>query len=107
MILHLRPWLYKPRWQRIFYPLSHIGKLALTSYLMQTVAGLLLFYHFGFKLFMKTSPAINYLLALAFFAYRCMLPNGGFVIFITARLNGCGAAPLLESSSPFCGKILR
>ncbi|WP_432264542.1 DUF418 domain-containing protein [Autumnicola edwardsiae] len=33
--------------------------MALTNYLMQTVFGLLLFYHFGLGLFDKTSPAVN------------------------------------------------
>jgi uncharacterized protein len=41
-----------------------LGKMALTNYLMQTVVGLVLFYPFGLGLFLKTSPAVNVLIAL-------------------------------------------
>jgi uncharacterized protein len=62
--------LYRPIWQKILFPLNYIGKLALTCYLAQTAAGLLLFYHFGGGLFLKTTPAVNYLLALIFFSLQ-------------------------------------
>jgi uncharacterized protein len=62
--------LYRPFWQKILFPLNYIGKLALTCYLAQTAAGLLLFYHFGAGLFLKTTPAINYLLAFVFFSLQ-------------------------------------
>lgn len=48
-------------------PLGTMGRMALTNYLLQTVFGLLLFYHFGLGLFDETSPAINVLLAVAIF----------------------------------------
>ena len=44
-----------------------MGRMALTNYLLQTIFGLLLFYHFGLGLFDKTSPAINVLLAIGVF----------------------------------------
>jgi uncharacterized protein len=58
---------FRPFWKKIFSPLQYVGKLALTSYLLQTVAGLLLFYHFGAGWFLKTTPAINWALAIALF----------------------------------------
>jgi len=64
--------MYKPRWQKILFPLADIGKMALTSYLMQTLFGLLLFYSFGLGLFTETTPAINALLCLGIFAFQIL-----------------------------------
>lgn len=64
--------LYRPFWQKILFPLNYIGKLALTCYLLQTAAGLLLFYHFGAGLFLKTTPGVNYLLAFGFFSLQVL-----------------------------------
>jgi uncharacterized protein len=55
------------RWQAVLYRLVPVGKMALTSYIMQTVFGLLLFYGAGLGLYGKTSPGFNYLIGIAFF----------------------------------------
>jgi len=60
----------KPRWARRLAPLADIGKMALTSYLTQTLFGLLIFYSFGLALFTKTSPAVNVLICVAIFAFQ-------------------------------------
>lgn len=60
----------RPRWARRLAPLADVGKLALTSYLMQTLFGLLLFYSFGLALFAKTSPAMNVLICVGIFAFQ-------------------------------------
>lgn len=60
----------RPAWARRLAPLADIGKMALTSYLMQTLFGLLIFYSFGLALFAKTSPAVNVLLCFAIFAFQ-------------------------------------
>lgn len=68
--------MYKTRWQKILHPLAPVGKMALTSYLSQTIFGLLLFYHIGLGLFEKTAPWLNILIATAVFifqAYLCRL----------------------------------
>jgi len=65
--------MYKSRWQALLYPLASVGKTGLTSYLMQTFFGLLLFYSFGFHLFAVTTPAINALLAILIFAIQAVL----------------------------------
>jgi uncharacterized protein len=68
--------MYKTAWQKILHPLAPVGKMALTSYLSQTIFGLLLFYHIGFGLFEKTAPWLNILIATAVFilqAYLCRL----------------------------------
>ena len=62
--------MYKTRWQKLLYPLVSVGKMGLTSYLMQTFFGLLLFYSFGLRLFAVTTPAINALLAVGIFAIQ-------------------------------------
>nr|WP_255719311.1 DUF418 domain-containing protein [Pelomonas sp. P8] len=58
----------RPRWARRLAPLGDIGKMALTSYLTQTLAGLLLFYPVGLALFTQTSPAVNVLICVVLFA---------------------------------------
>lgn len=55
------------RWQAVLFKLAPVGKMALSSYIMQTVFGLLLFYGAGLGLYGKTSPALNYGIAIAFF----------------------------------------
>lgn len=51
----------------ILRPLAAMGRMALTNYLLQTVFGLVLFYHFGLALFDKTTPAMNVGLGLLVF----------------------------------------
>ena len=62
--------MFREKWNRVLSPLANIGKMALTSYLMQTLFGLLLFYGFGFGLFTQTTPAVNALLAIAIFGIQ-------------------------------------
>jgi uncharacterized protein len=62
--------MHKPRWARRLAPLADIGKMALTSYLMQTLFGLLLFYQVGLALFLQTSPGLNALMCIGIFAFQ-------------------------------------
>lgn len=59
-------------WQNILYPLAPVGKMALTSYLMQTALGLILFFGFGFGLVGVTPPWLNWLIAIAFFILQAI-----------------------------------
>ena len=52
---------------RILKPLAPMGRMALTNYLLQTVFGLLIFYHFGLGLFDRSTPAVNVLLGVGIF----------------------------------------
>lgn len=61
--------------------LAPVGKMALTSYLLQTVIGLSLFFGFGFGLFQKTSPGWNFMIATAVFATQAILARWWFTIF--------------------------
>jgi uncharacterized protein len=62
--------MYKKAGQKFFFPMAPVGKLALTSYITQTVLGLILFYGIGFGLYGKTSPAMNYLIGIVFFIFQ-------------------------------------
>lgn len=57
--------------QRVFkkflMPLTVMGRMALTNYLLQTFFGLLLFYEFGLGLFDVSSPAQNVLIGIGVF----------------------------------------
>ena len=62
--------MYKKGGQRFFFPMAPVGKMALSSYITQTLFGLTLFYGIGFHLYAKTSPGINYLIAIVFFIFQ-------------------------------------
>ncbi len=57
-------------WQKRLAPLAAIGKMALTSYLTQSVIGVFLFFQVGFGLFGKTTPAQNIGLCFVIFALQ-------------------------------------
>ncbi|WP_324720897.1 DUF418 domain-containing protein [Salinimicrobium sp. HB62] len=57
----------KGSFQKILRPLTALGRMALTIYIMQTLFGLLLFYNFGFGLFDQTSPSINVFMGVVVF----------------------------------------
>ncbi|MBI1782396.1 MAG: DUF418 domain-containing protein [Sphingobacteriales bacterium] len=64
--------MYRIRWQKWLFTLSYVGKMALTSYVSQTLFGVLLFYHFGLGLFLKTSPAVNILIGFAVYIIQAI-----------------------------------
>ncbi|OUL58697.1 hypothetical protein B1199_08565 [Pseudoalteromonas ulvae] len=58
--------------QRLLMPLSYIGRMALTNYLLHSVVGLFLFTHLGLGLYQTLSPAACFAIALAvFFLQAC------------------------------------
>jgi uncharacterized protein len=61
--------------------LAPVGKMALTSYLLQTIIGLTLFFGFGFGLFQKTSPGWNFLIATVVFALQAIVARWWFTVF--------------------------
>ena len=62
----------KPQWTARLKPLAAVGKMALTSYLMQTLFGVFIFFNVGLGLFTKTSPATNALLSFAVFGFQIL-----------------------------------
>ncbi len=59
--------MFRKNWQGFFFSLAPVGKMALTSYLAQTIFGLLLFWGVGAGLYTKTSQGLNFLIAIGFF----------------------------------------
>jgi len=60
----------KPKWLTRLSVLAPIGKMALTTYLTQSIIGVFLFFNIGFGLFGLTSPAQNTLVAVAIFGLQ-------------------------------------
>jgi uncharacterized protein len=73
--------MYRRRWQSVLYKLAPVGKMALTSYLAQTVFGLFLFYHIGLGLASKTTPAWNWVIAIVIYALQVMITRWWFKYF--------------------------
>jgi len=59
--------LSKKSWRSILSSLAMIGKMALTSYLTQTLLGWFIFFGFGLNLLGKVSPATGYLIGIIVF----------------------------------------
>ena len=60
----------KARWEKSLAPLASIGKMALTTYLTQSIVGVFLFFHVGFGLFGETTPAQNIGICIVIFALQ-------------------------------------
>lgn len=73
--------MYRGRWKAFLYNLAPVGKMALTSYLMQTFFGLLLFYHIGLGLAAKTTPGWNWVIALVIYPVQVMISSWWFRYF--------------------------
>lgn len=57
----------KKSWYTVLTSMAVIGKMALTSYLTQTLLGWFIFFGFGFDLLGRVSPAIGYLIGIGVF----------------------------------------
>jgi uncharacterized protein len=65
--------LQNPAWQKRLAPLSYVGRMALTNYLLQTVICTTLFYGYGFGLYGRVGPATGLLLAVTIYAIQIPL----------------------------------
>lgn len=65
----------------LFGAIATLGRMALTAYVMQTAIGLLLFYHIGFGLFMKTSQMMNIAMGVGIYAVQLVLAQVWFKYF--------------------------
>jgi uncharacterized protein len=64
-------WLwYNSRLQLLLKPLRHVGRMALTNYIMQSVIGLFLFSSLGFGLYETLSPFETLLIAFAVYSVQ-------------------------------------
>lgn len=55
------------RWRQRIAPITLTGRMPLSNYLLQTLIGVTLFYHWGFGLWGKVGPALDLVLAVAIF----------------------------------------
>ncbi len=97
--------LFKQTWSKILSPFAAIGKMALTNYLLQTVSGLLIFYHVGLGWFHETEPYQNLLIALLVFILQVLFSvtwlrffNFGPVEWIWRSLMYMKMQPMLKNS---------
>lgn len=58
------------RWYKFLSTLAPAGKMALTTYLIQSLIGVFIFFNVGLEIFPLTSPAENALLAIAIFGLQ-------------------------------------
>lgn len=72
----------KKSWYNILESMAVIGKMALTSYLTQTLLGWFIFFGFGFDLLGRVSPAIGYFIGIGVF-----LGQIGFSKFWLSRFH--------------------
>jgi uncharacterized protein len=55
------------RWRQRLAPITLAGRMPLTNYLLQTLIGITLFYHWGLGLWGKVGPGLDLVLAVAIF----------------------------------------
>lgn len=96
--------LYRPFWQKMLGPLQYIGKVALSSYLLQTVFGLLLFYQVGAGLFLKTTPAENWVIALLLFLVQVWLAKWWLSHFYYGPVEWLWRSATIGKMQPFSRK---
>ncbi len=60
----------KPRWFTVLSNFAPAGKMALTTYLMQSLIGVFIFFNLGLGIFALTSPAENTILAIGIFGLQ-------------------------------------
>lgn len=57
---------YKTDFQKILHPLSYIGKMSLSNYLIQSLVGGFLFYNWGLNLWTKCGHGVSFLMSIVF-----------------------------------------
>jgi uncharacterized protein len=73
-------WL-KPDWQSKLKILAPVGRMALTNYIMQTVAGILIYYGIGLALGGKTGPVLFLPIAVGVYVIQVVYSNIWFRYF--------------------------
>ncbi|QOR67499.1 DUF418 domain-containing protein [Cytobacillus suaedae] len=65
--------LRKTMWQSLLSPLSYVGRLSLSNYLLQSITCTLLFYSYGLGFYGKVSPFVGLILTLVIFSIQIIL----------------------------------
>ncbi len=72
--LWLLGWIwYHSSWSTLLQPLKHVGRMALTNYILQSLIGLILFSSMGLSLYESMSPSICLLVAIVVFTFQVVL----------------------------------
>ena len=72
--LWLLGWVYyKTSWKKLLQPLTYVGRMALTNYILQSAIGLVLFSSIGFRLYETLSPSAAFLVAVGVFILQILL----------------------------------
>lgn len=61
---------HRTQWKRMLLPLRHVGRMALTNYIMHSFIGLILFSSVGFQLYETMSPSETLLTAATVFSFQ-------------------------------------
>jgi uncharacterized protein len=84
-------WLRSSGWRSILSWTASAGRMALTTYLSQTLIGVALFYGVGLRLRGQVGLVEGTILAIGIFAMQCVIAVSGCAGFYLARSNGFGA----------------
>lgn len=75
-------WLwYHSSFSRVLKPLRHVGRMALTNYIMQSVIGLMLFSSVGFAMYESLSPFQSLYTAVAVFCFQVIFSKAWLSFF--------------------------
>jgi uncharacterized protein len=71
----------KPAWKNRLMNFYEVGRMGLTTYLMQTVFGVLIFFNYGLGLLSELSPSICFALAIVIFVLQIIFSKVWFRYF--------------------------
>ncbi|MBO8172896.1 MAG: DUF418 domain-containing protein [Bacillaceae bacterium] len=63
----------KKVWRRRLFPISAVGRLAISNYLFQSVVATTLFYHYGFGLYGQVGPLIGLVVTFVIYGFQLVL----------------------------------
>lgn len=87
-------------WERALRPLAHVGRMAFTNYIMQSVVFTWVFYSYGLGLYGKVGPLLGAVLTVAMFALQVWVSGVWLRHFQTGPLEWLWRAATYMSLSP-------
>jgi len=82
-------------------PLASVGRMALTNYLLHSVAAVPVFYGIGLGLFRRVSLTVALVMALGFFVLQVLLSRWWLQRATFGLWSGRGGSSPIDSDSPF------
>jgi uncharacterized protein len=74
-------WLQKEKWRKRLHILYPVGRMGLTTYLMQTVFGTIIFFSYGLALLGDIGGLVSFVLAVVLFVVQIVFANYWFRYF--------------------------